>query len=286
MPLCNTPEMIRGNIPYDDGNLLLDEEEKNKIIDSDENVRKYIKKYGGAFEMLNNRWRYCLWFEKSFPNELSKNNLVLEKIKKCQEFRISSKTSSVKSKFQTPYLFGDIRQPKSNYILFPRVSSSRRTYLPLDYINKDVILADSAYGLPNANLFFFGVLHSIMHNTWMRTVAGRLKSDYRYSNNVVYNNYPWPENQTDKQKEDIEKAAQKVLDARAEFPNSSLADLYDPLTMPPSLVKAHNELDKAVDLAYRPQPFTSDANRMEFLFELYEKYTAGLFAVEKKVKKK
>ena len=120
----------------------------------------------------------------------------------------------------------------------------------------------------------------------MKTVAGRLKSDFRYSNNIVYNNYPWPENPTDKQKEQIEKAAQKVLDARAEFPNSSLADLYDPLTMPPILVKAHNELDKAVDLAYRSQPFISDANRMEFLFELYEKYTAGLFAVEKKTKKR
>jgi hypothetical protein len=125
-----------------------------------------------------------------------------------------------------------------------------------------------------------------MHNAWIRTVCGRLKSDIRYSNSIVYNNYPWPENPTDKQKEAIEKAAQKVLDARAEFPNSSLADLYDPLTMPPSLVKAHNELDKAVDLAYRAQPFTSDANRMEFLFELYEKYTAGLFVEPKKGKVK
>jgi len=121
---------------------------------------------------------------------------------------------------------------------------------------------------------------------WVKTTCGRLKSDYRYSKDIVYNNYPWPENPTEKQKEAIEKAAQKVLDARAEFPNSSLADLYDPLTMPPALVKAHNELDKAVDLAYRPQAFTSDANRMEFLFELYEKYTAGLFAVEKKTRKK
>ncbi len=121
---------------------------------------------------------------------------------------------------------------------------------------------------------------------WVKTTCGRLKSDFRYSKDIVYNNYPWPENPTEKQKEQIEKAAQKVLNARAEFPNSSLADLYDPLTMPPILVKAHNELDKAVDLAYRPQVFTSDANRMEFLFDLYEKYTAGLFAVEKKSKKR
>ena len=140
--------------------------------------------------------------------------------------------------------------------------------------------------MPNAKHYEFGIITSIMHMTWVRFVAGRLESRISYSNTIGYNNYPWPENPTDKQKESIEKAAQKVLDARAEFPNSSLADLYDPLTMPPSLVKAHNELDKAVDLAYRPQPFTSDANRMEFLFELYEKYTAGLFAVEKKSKSK
>ena len=135
--------------------------------------------------------------------------------------------------------------------------------------------------IPNGTLFHFGVLTSLMHMAWVKTTCGRLKSDYRYSKDIVYNNYPWPENPTDKQKEQIYKAAQKVLDARSEFPNSSLADLYDPLTMPPNLVKAHNELDKAVDLAYRPQPFTSDAKRMEFLFELYEKYIAGLFAMEK-----
>lgn len=137
----------------------------------------------------------------------------------------------------------------------------------------------------NASVFHFGILTSKMHMVWVKYTCGRMKSDYSYSNTIVYNNYPWPENPTEKHKESIEKAAQKVLDTRAEFPNSTLADLYDPLTMPPALVKAHNELDKAVDLAYRPQPFTSDANRMEFLFELYEKYTAGLFVKEMKGKR-
>jgi hypothetical protein len=286
LPICNTPVMIRGNIPYDDGNLLFEEDEKNDVIKKEPYIASYIKKYGGAHEMLNNKWRYCLWLINVDPSELKKSSIIMERVKKCQLFRETADTLSVSSKASTPYLFGDIRQPKSKYILFPRVSSSRRKYLPIDYFDKDIILADSAYGLPNANLYMFGVLQSIMHNSWIRTVAGRLKSDYRYSNNVVYNNYPWPENPNDKHVKAIEAAAQKVLDVRLEFPNSSLADLYDPLTMPPALTKAHNELDKAVDVAYRPQPFTSEANRMEFLFGLYEKYTADLFTKEKVKKKK
>ena len=136
--------------------------------------------------------------------------------------------------------------------------------------------------MPNATAFSFGILQSDMHMSWMRHVCGRMKSDYIYSNTIVYNNYPWPESPTDKQKEVVEKAAQAVLDARAQFPESSLADLYDPNTMPPLLVKAHQALDKAVDLCYRPQPFVSETKRIEFLFELYDKYTAGLFAKEKK----
>ena len=149
----------------------------------------------------------------------------------------------------------------------------------------NVIASNLCLIVTNASLFHFGVLTSEMHMTWVKYICGRMKSDYRYSNSVVYNNYPWPENLTDKQIKIIEKAAQKILDTRADFPNSSLADLYDPLTMPPTLVKAHNELDKAIDLAYRPQPFINETKRIEFLFELYDKYTAGLFAAEKKKKK-
>jgi len=173
-------------------------------------------------------------------------------------------------------------------LLIPRTSSENRKYLPLGFYAKDFIVNDSCTALPNATLFHFGILSCTMHIAWVKYTCGRLKSDFRYSNSIVYNNYPWPENPNDKQIKAIEVAAQKVLDARLQFPNSSLADLYNPLTMPPSLTKAHNELDKAVDLAYRSQPFTSEANRMEFLFELYEKYTADLFTKEKvkKVKKK
>lgn len=153
------------------------------------------------------------------------------------------------------------------------------------FIDKSTISTNRNMIMEHANLYHFGILMSAMHVAWTRSVCGRLKSDFVYSKNIVYNNYPFPVNITDKQEKAIEEAAQKVLDARLQFPNSSLADLYDPLTMPSALIKAHNELDKAVDLAYRPQTFTSEANRMEFLFGLYEKYTADLFTKDKTKKK-
>jgi hypothetical protein len=155
----------------------------------------------------------------------------------------------------------------------------------MGFFSKNDIANNSCHTVPNGTLYHFGVLMSAMHMAWVKTVCGRLKSDFRYSKDIVYNNYPWPDNPSDNRVEAIETAAQKVLDTRLQFPNSSLADLYDPLTIPPALVKAHNELDNAVDLAYRPQPFTSEANRMVFLFELYEKYTADLFTKEKPKKK-
>ncbi|MFZ1561587.1 MAG: type IIL restriction-modification enzyme MmeI, partial [Saprospiraceae bacterium] len=168
----------------------------------------------------------------------------------------------------------------------PLHSSENRKYIPIGFFDKNSIANNSCSFIPNAKLYHFGILMSSIHMAWVKSICGRIKSDYRYSNELVYNNFPWPENPTDKQKQSIEEKAQKVLDVRAQFPDSSLADLYDPLTMPPALVKAHNDLDKAVDLAYRSQPFTSEANRMEFLFGLYEKYTADLFTVERKGKRK
>jgi hypothetical protein len=151
---------------------------------------------------------------------------------------------------------------------------------------KEVITSNKNYTVANPSMYLFGVLSSSMHMSWVHYVAGRLESRFQYSTGMVYNNYPWPENPTDKQKDAVEKAAQAVLDARAMFPDSSLADLYDPNTMPPALVKAHQQLDKAVDLCYRPQPFINETKRIEFLFELYDKYTAGLFVKEKKARKK
>ena len=170
--------------------------------------------------------------------------------------------------------------------MLPKVSSEKRNYIPFAYVEPNFIINNTASFIPNASSYIFGVLESKMHMTWMSYVCGRMKSDFIYSNKIVYNNFPWAEKPTDKQKKMIEDAAEKVLLVRQTFPESSLADLYDPLFMPPALAKAHNDLDKAVDLAYRPQPFASEAKRMEFLFELYEKYTADLFTVIKPKKAK
>jgi hypothetical protein len=188
-----------------------------------------------------------------------------------------------------PSLFGEIRQPNASYILIPRHSSENRKYIPIGLFDPYYIVADSCNSIPNATLYHFGVLTSEIHQTWIKYICGRIKSDYRYSNDIVYNNFPWPENPTEKQKAAVEACAQRVLEVRerylnpgADRPKSLLADLYDPLTMPPDLVKAHQELDRAVDLCYRPQPFPDETRRIEFLFELYDRYTAGLFAKEPK----
>jgi hypothetical protein len=172
-------------------------------------------------------------------------------------------------------LFGQkryISKFKFPYLLVPAHTSENRTYIPVGYLSADVICGNANFQIPDATLYDFGILTSLMHNAWMRTVCGRIKSDYRYSNTIVYNNFPWPENPGDKQKQDIEAAAQAVLDARTQFPDASLADLYDPLTMPPVLLKAHQKLDKAVDAAYGKKTFPTEAARVAFLFELYENY--------------
>jgi len=184
-----------------------------------------------------------------------------------------------------PALFIEERQPKGNYILIPRVSSERRKYIPIGYLDNNTIISDGAIALPDANKFVFGVLTSQMHMAWVKYIGGRLKSDYRYSNTLIYNNFPWPKEPLDKNVAKVEAKAQKVLDVRAEFESSSLADLYDPLTMPPKLVKAHQELDKAVDLCYRPQAFMNEAARIEYLFDLYNQYTMPLLNDSKKTKK-
>jgi len=277
--ICNVPEMNFGNMPAEGGQFLFTPEEKIAFINKEPNSEKYFKELMSAHEFLNGKKRYCLWLEDIEPSELRNLKLVLERVENVKKIREKSSRPQLS---KIPHLFAQITQPKGfDFILIPRHSSENRNYIPIGFFDKNHIGAGSCLIIPNGTLYHFGILTSKMHMAWVRTVCGRLKSDYRYSKDVVYNNYPWPENPNEKQITSIETAAQKVLDSRAEFPNSSLADLYDPLTMPPSLVKAHHELDKTVDLAYRSQPFTSEANRMEFLFELYEKYTADLFTKEK-----
>lgn len=283
-PICNVPKIKFGNQPIDGGFLLFDEEEKNKVMKQEPLISKYIRKYVGSVEFINNIPRYCLWLKKVDPSDLRKSIFISERLKDVKKFRESSTRKETRELANNPSQFAFVSHNESEYIIIPSVSSERRKYIPMGFMPSSVIASNLCLIIPDAKMFHFGVLTSEMHMSWVRNLCGRLKSDFRYSNSIVYNNYPWPENPSEKQIKNIEEKAQNVLDVRASFPASSLADLYSPLTMPPALVKAHNELDKAVDAAYSKQTFSSEAKRMEFLFELYEKYTAGLF-VKEKVKK-
>ena len=281
-PICNIPNMNFGNMPADGGMFLFTDDEKNDFVNKEPKSIEYFKQFISAHEFLHSKKRWCLWLEDVEPSILKEMKMVLARVQSVKEIREKSSRPQLA---KTPHLFAQITQPKGkDFIIIPRHSSENRSFIPCGFYSKNNISADSCLIIADGKFYHFGVLMSTMHMSWVKTVCGRLESRYRYSKDIVYNNYPFPENPSEKQVKTIEEKAQKVLDVRAEFPNSSLADLYDPLTMPPALVKAHNELDKAVDLAYRSQPFTSEANRMVFLFELYEKYTADLFTKEKKKK--
>jgi hypothetical protein len=275
-PICNVPKMSFGNMPLDGGHLLLSNEEKFQLIEKYPKAEKFIKRVIGSYEYINNVGRYCLWLKDVSPGDFRDIKPIIERLEKVKEFRNGSIAPSTRKFSKTPYLFRDTNLPET-YIVIPGVSSERRNYIPMGFLDNYTVPTNLVHIVPGANVYHYGIIQSLMHMVWIKNICGRLKSDYRYSKDIVYNNYPWPENPTDKQVNAIETAAQKVLDARLQFPNNSLADLYDPLSMPLVLTKAHNELDKAVDLAYRPQAFTSEAKRMEFLFELYERYTADLF---------
>jgi hypothetical protein len=285
-PICNIPEISFGSMPNDGGNFLFTDEEKNAFIEQEPKAEKFFRPLISAHEFLNGHKRWCLWLKNANPTDLKETKLVTERVENVRKLREESTRQATQKLAAFPTLFGEDRQPKSDYVLIPRHSSENRKYIPLGFFDENSIASDSCLFIEGAKLYHFGILMSSIHMVWVKNMCGRIKSDYRYSNELVYNNYPFPENPNDKQVKAIETAAQNVLDTRLQFPNSSLADLYDPLTMPPTLVKAHNELDKAVDLAYRPQAFTSEANRMEFLFGLYEKYTADLFTKEKPKKTK
>jgi hypothetical protein len=245
-----------------------------------------IRPFLGSFEFINNIKRWCIWLKDIPPNEYSNFTEIIKRVENVRKYRQNSTRAATRSLSNYPMLFGEIRQPTSNYLLIPGVSSESRKYIPIGFLGKSVIASDLARTIPEATFFLFRIITSQMHMTWVKYTCGRLKSDYRYSNSLVYNNFPWPDSPSEKQKLSVEKAAQEVLDVRTWFPNSTLADLYDPNTMPPALVKAHNTLDKAVDLCYRPAAFPTEARRIEFLFDLYNKYTAGLFVPEKKKRSK
>ena len=286
VPICKVPKMQSGSAARDGGYLILEDEEKIQLVNKYPKTEKFFKRFISGDDFINSVTRWCIWLKNTPPDEFRNIQDFQDRFKGVKEFREKSTRAGTKKMADLPYLFAEERQPKHDFLLIPKVSSENRKYIPIAYLTKDFIVSDKTFVVPDTTLFHFGTLTSLMHNTWMRFTCGRLKSDYSYSNTIVYNNFPWPENPTDKQTKAVEEAAQAVLDARASFPDSSLADLYDPNTMPPALVKAHQQLDKAVDLCYRPQPFLNETKRIEFLFELYDKYTAGLFVKEKKTRKK
>jgi type I restriction-modification system DNA methylase subunit len=285
MSICNVPELSFGSMPNDGGNFLFSDSEKNDFVEKDPRTEKYFRPLVSAHEFLNGQNRWCLWLKDALPSDLNSISHIKERIENVRKHRSSSTRKGTIKLAEFPSLFGEDRQPSSDFVLIPRHSSENRKYIPMGIFDPSHIASDSCLFIENAGLYHFGILMSAMHMTWVRNICGRLKSDYRYSKDIVYNNYPWPESPEPIQIERIERAAKHVLDVRLDFPTSSLADLYHPLTMPPALIKAHKDLDKAVDSVYRSQPFVNEANRLVFLFELYEKYTADLFT-DVKVKKK
>ena len=248
-PICLVPEICKGSQPTDGGNLIITESEYNDFIRREPGSIKYIRRFLGADEFLNGKKRYCLWLVGASPKELQAMPLVLERVKKVREFRQLSKKAATRKQADTPTLFTENRQPLENFIAIPEVSSGTRRYIPMGFLNSNIICSNKLQLLPSASIYHFGVLMSNVHMAWMRSVCGRLKSDYDYSARIVYNNFPWP-TPTDEQKSRIEQTAQAILDARELYPDCSLADLYDEATMPPELRKAHQQNDKAVMQAY------------------------------------
>ena len=268
--ICDVPKMCFGNMPADGGHLIIEENEYESFIKAEPQAKKFIRKFLGADEFINNKKRYCLWLVGAKPEELRECPLIMERIAKVKEHRAKSAREATRKLASFPSLFGEIRHPEDgNYLLIPRVSSERRTYIPIGFLDSSSIASDSSLILHNASLYHFGILTSQIHMAWMRVVAGRLKSDYRYSKDVVYNNFPFPE-ASKAEEEVIAQKAHAVLEARSKYSESSLASLYDPLTMPKELTLAHKELDLACDRLYRKTPFKDDAERVAFLFEMYE----------------
>ncbi|MCL1893856.1 MAG: hypothetical protein FWG02_06455, partial [Holophagaceae bacterium] len=266
--LCASPELVWGNKPVDGGYLVIEDGELAELLASEPLAKKYIRQFIGSEEFINNKQRHCLWLTDASPGDLRRMPLVMERIDKVRKMRVSSPKAATRKSAETPSLFQEIRQPNADYAVIPSVSSEKRNYIPIGFVNKDVIVNNAVHIIPNATLYHFGILTSSVHMVWTRAVCGRLKSDYRYSKDIVYNNFPWPK-ATDKQKTEIERLAQSVLDARAKFPDSSLADLYDPLIMPKELLKAHRALDRAVMKLYG---FAKDMSEPDIVAELMEMY--------------
>ncbi len=272
-PLCDVPEIGIGNQPIDDGNYLFTREEMDEFIKREPRSAALFHPFYGAQEFIRQQPRYCLWLGDCSPRELREMPLCLRRVEAVREFRLKSKRKSTLKLADLPTRFQVENMPKSNYIIIPETSSERRRYVPMGFMTPNELCSNAVRLIPSATLYHFGVLTSNVHMAWMRAVCGRLKSDYRYSKDVVYNNFPWPE-PDDRQRRRIEATAQAILDARALFPDSSLADLYDEATMPGQLRRAHQENDRAVMDAYGlPVAATSESACVAHLFTLYRRLT-------------
>ncbi len=293
-PICNAPNIVFGNMANDGGYLFITELERSELLDNHPNSAKFIKKFLGADEFINDIDRYCLWLKDATAEEMRAIPFIYDRVQQVKKIRLESQRKSTNILAETPYLFGEIRQTNSPYVLIPLHSSENRKYIPIGFLSADVICGNANSMLIDATLFDFGIVTSVMHMAWVKAVCGRLESRYRYSNTIVYNNYPFPVSAKQEQIDEIEKCSQAVLDARAseeerckqQQVKSSLAAMYDPLAMPADLVKAHRALDKAVDKAYGYKGADDDASRVAFLFKRYEELTSLLpTAPAKKTKK-
>ena len=266
--LCDVPVMVYGNKPADGGHLFIDGDEYDDFIAREPQSKRYIKKIYGATEFIKNIDRYCLWLVDADPSVLNTMPLVLDRIGKVRQFRLNSTKAATRASAATPGLFQEIRQSKNNFIIIPRHSSETRRWIPMGFVTPNILVNDAVQTIPDATLYHFGVLMSCVHMSWMRAVCGRLEMRYRYSKDIVYNNFPWPD-ATDNQKAEIEKLGQDVLDTRAKFPKSSLANLYDPLTMPKELLAVHQKVDRAVMKLYG---FVKDLPESKIVAALMERY--------------
>ena len=275
-PVSNALPIVFGNMANDGGYFFLTEEEKTDLLDKHPSAEKFVRRFYGAEEFINNINRWCLWLVNASAEEIRFIPPIYKRVEEVKRVRLESNRAATNKLAATPYLFGEVRQTDSSYVLIPRHSSESRDYIPIGFLTSDVICGDANCMIPNATLYEFAVLTSKIHMAWVRVVCGRIKSDFRYSNTIVYNNFVWMNQLDDAQLIELNKSAQAILDARNLYPNSSLADLYDPITMPPELVKAHELNNKTVDKAYGYKGADDDASRVAYLFRLYEKQTSLL----------
>lgn len=283
------PQLIKGSQPTDGGHLILSDDEKDGLVRQFPAASSFLRRYIGGEELINGGGRWCLWLKNADPRVMKEITPLMSRLAGVREARLQSPTKSVREFADRPSLFTQDRQPDQRYIAIPEVSSESRRFVPIGFLDPDVVASNKLQIIAGGDIGLFGILSSTMHNAWMRVVCGRLESRYSYSP-AIYNNYPWPIDATEAHRDAIESAAQGVLDARATFPYATLADLYDPLSMPPALVKAHQALDRAVDAAYAPsggkKTWASDAERVAFLFELYQRLTSLIPPPAKPAKRK